>query len=219
MARPIPGTNPKNRKRPSADALKRLHEKIKKDRENDITVNGKLYKFCDDIKLAGLISDDGKELCMELYGMSYGHLYVTSELMHISDNHPGYYKFHVLSKWLETDGEPYVSDFETYGTDIKWGSETYHWFCEQIREYVKKLRILVKNGDFKWNPDEIGIPYFDGEAIKYVNRKTLYNMNPENIMFGARDYVGYATQVYYRDLLGDMDWLDEEDIDNIPEEV
>jgi hypothetical protein len=160
--------------------------------------------------LAGLISDDGKELCMELYGMSYGHLYVTSEIMHISDDHPGYYKFHVLSKWLMTDDEPKVADFETSGTDIKWGSETYKWFCSQICEYVKKLRALVKNGDFKWNPDDLGIPYFDGEAIKYVNKESLRNMNPEGIIFGARDYVGYATHVYYRDPLADMSWLDEE---------
>ena len=211
MARPIPGA-------PSADALKQLHEKIKEDHKADITVNGIPYKFCEDIKLAGLISDDGKELYMELYGMSYGHLYVTSEIMHVPDDHPGYYKFNVLSKWLMTDNEPKVANFETSGTEIKWGSETYKWFREKIIEYVKRLRALVKNSDFKWNPDEIGIPYFDGEAIKYVNRESLGNMNPESVIFGARDYVGYATQVYYRDWLSDMS--DVEEIDEItPEEV
>jgi hypothetical protein len=116
-----------------------------------------------------------------------------------------------------TDDEPEVKDFETCGTDIKWGSETYKWFCDKIIEYVKKLRILVKNGDFKWNPKEIGIPYFDGEAIKYADIKTLYSMNTENIMFGPSNYVGYATQVYYRDPLGDMSWLDEEEIEEMDE--
>ena len=200
-----------------SEDLKLCETILNERRKNSICVNGVYYEFHPDITLAGLISDDGKDFYMELYGMSYGHLYVTAELMHIPDDHPGYHKFHILSKWLMTDDEPEVKDFETYGTDIGYGSETYKWFCSQICEYVKKLRVLVKNGDFKWDPETIGIPYFDGESIKYVNRKTLLNMNPGDIMFGARDYVGYATQVYYRDWMGDMDWLDEEDIDNIPE--
>jgi hypothetical protein len=194
MARPIP-----EKLNISADALKQLHEKIENDRKSDITVNGKPYKFCPELKLAGLISDNGKELCMELYGMSYGHLFITSEIMHIPDDHPGYYKFHILSKWLMTDDDPEVKDFETYGTDIKYGSDTYKWFCSQICEYVKKLRILVKNGNLKWDPKTIGVPYFDGCDIEYVQYDRLWHMNPD--FFGKTDYVGLATQLYYENLI------------------
>ena len=154
----------------------------------------KALRFCPDIKLAGFISDDGKEFCMELYGMSYGHLYVTSEILHIPDDHPGYHKFEMRSKYLMTTDEPqiYLSGPQ--------GSETRKWFKEKVSEYVKRLRACIDRGEFKWDPNKV--PYFDGDHVKYMDASTLDNMNPyfENVIFGARDYVGYATQVYYEGL-------------------
>lgn len=59
----------------------------------------------------------------------------------------------------------------------------------------------MKNGNLKWDPKNIGVPYFDGYDVEYAQYDKLWHLNPDKTFFGKCDYVGFATQLYYEDLL------------------
>lgn len=130
------------------------------------------------VSLAGYISNDTHEFYIELFGMTYGHLFLANEFMHKESDEPiGFVKFRVQAADL----------INRRNVTISINTPDQNFLIPIIKEKCEEVYLIISM---------IGIP-FDGIHVPIYDCGEIKLMKPigEICNTSGFDYVGNAAQM------------------------
>ena len=130
------------------------------------------------ITFAGMISEDGREFYLELYGMVYGHLFLAREIMHKNVDEPkGYIKFRVNADRLINYGDAVIK--------IETETDEKTYFSQEITSRCINS-VFLEISLFGFRYENHCVPVYDCDHIRYTD--TIW----EIIEKSGFDYLLYA---------------------------